>query len=429
MEAATTQAEALRGSARPATPTDFRYWHACQEPNIRRLRAVAEHVLGFDLCPPDEAMDAFIADMWTGDPVAERFVDEVFFGELGPRKGRQLLDRALAEGLDALEDAPESMRALFTQFEAVPAWVDRDLVEEGARIWRRWGTDLFGVAGASTLEMYTESAVATPLSLAGGYAGDNALRRYLETTRFWMDVSEPGALFRRGSDGRGTAMRVRVMHVSVRRRVAGHPEWELDRWGLPISQAYMMLTLLGGSVAPALMMWGLGHITTGREMRALLHYQRYLGHLVGCFPSYYPDDSVAGAVQLVFAVAISRTHTSGRHGAELIESFPKAFLPKPGLRGRAKLRARYDSMFIDGLCGVLLSPATRRRYDLPPLFPGAALVAARAPLIAAAELAGHAWPAFARRWEDRAVRRRESWYAEQMDGREAAFEAQSQLRR
>jgi hypothetical protein len=415
-------------AAVPRTPTDFRYWQACQEPKIRRIRAVAERMLGFDLCPPDDAMQHFIADMWTGDPIAERFVDDVFFGETGPRKGRNMLDQALANGVDSLTDPPESMRALLDQFETVPSWVDRDLVEQGARIWRRWGTDLFGVAGAGTLEMYTESAVATPLSLAGGYAGDNALRRFLETTRFWMDVSEPGALFTRGSAGRGTAMRVRVMHVSVRRRVAEHAEWDAERWGLPISQAYMMLTLLGGSVAPALIMWTLGHVTTGREMRALLHYQRYLGHLVGVFPSYYPD-SIAGAVQLVYAVAIARTYTAGRHGAELIESFPKAFAPKPGLSGRRKLRARYDSLLIDGLVNVLMAPGTRKRYDLPGALPGMLLVAARAPAIAAGELAGHISPAVARRLEQRSVRRREAWYAEQMDGREAAFEAQSQLRR
>ena len=91
------------------------------------------------------------------------------------------------------------MRALFAEFETVPEWVDADLVEQGAAIWRRWGTDLFAVAGAETLEMYTESAVALPLSLAGGYAGEAALRRFLETTRFWIDVSEPGALLRIGS--------------------------------------------------------------------------------------------------------------------------------------------------------------------------------------------------------------------------------------
>ncbi len=409
-------------------PTDFRYWQAAQEPGIRRLRAVAQRVLGFDLCPPDDAMPRFIADMWAGDPVAERFVDEVFFGEMGARKGRQLLDRALEAGVDSVPDVPASMQALFEQFEEVPDWVDRDLVEEGARIWRRWGTDLFGVAGAGTLEMYTESAVATPLSLAGGYAGDNALRRFLETTRFWMDVSEPGALFATGGAGRATAMRVRVMHVSVRRRVAEHDEWEMERWGLPISQAYMMLTLLGGSVAPALVMWGLGHITSGREMRALLHYQRYLGHLVGVFPSFYPDD-IRGAVQAVFAVAIGRTYTSGRHGAELIESFPRAFVPQPGLKGRRRLRARYDSLVIDGLVGYLMAPATRKRYAMPSPFPGVLLLAARAPLIAARELSGKASPKLGAWFEQRSVERREAWYAEHMAGREATFEAQSQLRR
>jgi hypothetical protein len=423
-----TEHSGVEAQITPLVPSDFRYWQASQEPKIKLARALAERVLGFDLCPPDEAMWRFIADMWLGDPIAERFVDEVLFGEIGPRRGRNMLDQALTEGIDALPSAPESMRALFEQFETVPGWVDVDLVEEGARVWRRWGTDLFAVAGAGTLEMYTESAVATPLSLAGGYAGDNALRRFLETTRFWMDVSEPGALFTRGSAGRLTAMRVRVMHVSVRRRVGEHAEWDASRWGLPISQAYMMLTLLGGSVAPALVMWMLGHITSAREMRALLHYQRFLGHLVGVFPSYYPD-TIAGAVQMVYAVAIARTYTSGRHGAELIESFPQAFTPEPGLTGRAKLRASYDAVLIDGLVNLLMAPGTRKRHQLPRPLPGLALLAARAPLISAAELAGHASPAIARWREHRSVRRREAWYADHMAGREAKFEAQSQLRR
>ena len=420
--------EVPTAGAYPVCPTDFRYWQAAQEPGIRRVRAVVERLLGFDLCPPDDAMRAFIGDMWTGDPVAERFVDEVFFGELGPRQGRNLLDQALEHGIDAVADAPESMRALFEQFETVPDWVNRELVEEGAQIWRRWGTDLFNVAGAETLEMYTESAVATPLSLAGGYAGEAALRRFLETIRFWIDVSEPGALFAIGSDGGGTAMRVRVMHVSVRRRVAGHEEWHGDRWGLPISQAYMMLTLLGGSVAPAMLMFMLGHITTAREMRALLHYQRYLGYLVGVFPSYYPDD-VKSAVQVLFATSIGRTYTSGRHGAELIESFPKAFEPKPGLRGRQWLTARYDATLINGLVAMMMAPATRKRYELPPALPGVVLVLGRAPLITARNLASRAVPSLGDWFERRSVAHREAWYRLQMGGREAAFEAASHLRR
>ena len=149
---------------------------------------------------------------------------------------------------------------------------------------------------------------------------------------------------------------------------------------------------------------------------------------MGVFPSYYPDD-IRGAVQLVFAVAIARTYTSGRHGAELIESFPKAFRPKPGLTGRAWLAAHYDSLVIDGMVSYLMAPGTRKRYDMPPPLPGLMLLVARTPLIAARELAGKASPALSGFFERRSVRRREAWYAQQMEGREAAFEAQSQLRR
>ena len=146
---------------------------------------------GNDLFPTDDQAQTLCEDLFAGDPVAERFVGEVFFGEIGHKRGREMLQQALDHGIDSVPDAPESMRELFAEFETVPDWVDRDLVELGASVWRRWGTMLFSVAGVITLEIYTEGAVAMPLSLAGGYAGDNALRRFLETSRFWIDTSSP----------------------------------------------------------------------------------------------------------------------------------------------------------------------------------------------------------------------------------------------
>ena len=412
----------------PPCPSDFRYWAGAMEPRTRAVRAACRAVLRFDPAPSDEHAEALIADLWEGDPVAERFVDEVYEGELGARKGRKLLDRALAEGIDAVPDAPDAMRELFAEFETVPDWVDRDLVEQGSALWRRWGTTLFNVAGAGTLEMYTEAAVALPLSLAGGYAGDNALRRFLETSRFWIDVSQPGGLFEIGSAGRATAMRVRVMHVSVRRRVAEHEEWDAERWGLPISQTYMMLTQMGGSVAPALAMWGLGYMTTPSEMRALLHFQRYMGYLLGVRARWYPAD-IREAIQAVFAPAVARTHTAGPPGGELIESFPQAFAPKTKGFGRRRAQELYAYHQMVGFVALLMAPGTRRRYDMPPPLPGAALLAARVPFTALAELARHFVPGAAGVIERRAVRQREAWHTMQMDGREAAFDASSALRR
>lgn len=412
----------------PETPTDFAYWETLRKPSVRRFRARVQRHLRFDPFLPDDVARDYIQDMWAGDPVAERFVDDTVFGELGARATRKLVDRALDEGLDAVPDAPDSMRALFAEFEHVPDWVDPALVEEGAAIWRRWGTDLFAVAGLSTLEIYTESAVALPLSLTGGYAGDNALRRFLETGKFWVDVSEPGALLTPQSAARKTAMRVRIMHVSVRRRVSEHPEWDAAKWGTPISQLYMLLTLMGGSVAPALFLWGAGYQTTPSEMRALLHYQRYMGHLLGVHPRRYPE-SVSEAFKLVAMTALARTYTSGQHGKELIESFPNALSAREAKGLQEKLRHGYERHLYAGYLALFMQPATRKLYELPPVFPSALLMAARAPVIGAGELARRVIPGAGDLLERRADARRKRWLADQLQGREAEFQAASALRR
>lgn len=423
-----TLAAAPTAQELPETPTDFAYWETVRSPGFQRARARIKRLLRFDPILPDDIAQEYIDEMWRGDPVAEQFVAETVFGDLGPQATRQLVDRALDDGIDAVPEAPESMRALFAEFEEVPDWVDPELVEEGARIWRRWGTDLFAVAGLSTLEIYTESAVALPLSLTGGYAGDNALRRFLETGKFWVDVSEPHALLTPHSQARKTAMRVRIMHVSVRARVSDHPEWDAARWGTPISQLYMLLTLMGGSVAPALFLWGAGYQTTPKEMAALLHYQRYMGHLLGVRTKRYPE-TVSEAFKLVGMTALARTYSSGDHGKELIESFPKALSAREASGVRERLRHGYERHLYAGYLALFMQPQTRAKYDMPPVFPSILLMAARAPVIGAGELARRFVPGASDALERRADARRKRWLAGQLQGREAEFHAASALRR
>ena len=241
------------------------------------------------LYPSDAVAQAFVDGLDEGDPVAERFVAETYHGELGARKARELVERAQRTGIDNVPDAPESMRALFAEFEQIPDWVEPDLVEEGAAVWRRWAYALGALGNAGTNDTYTEGWLAVPLSLSGGYAGQRALHRYLETSRWWIEVCRPGAILTPGSLGRNVSLHVRIMHVSVRARVRAHPEWDTERWGLPISQSAMLLTLLGGSVAPAFGLFLLGHVTSPREIRAVLHCNRYCGHLVGVrCDGYFP---------------------------------------------------------------------------------------------------------------------------------------------
>ncbi|MEU5840938.1 oxygenase MpaB family protein [Rhodococcus sp. NPDC047139] len=409
-------------------PSAFPYWQALEKPGVRRTRRLVRRLTGFDFLPTDEQARALCNDLFSGDPTAERFVDEVYHGELGPQKTRELLERASSEGIDSLDDVPDAMKALFEEFETVPDWVQPELVEQGAAIWRRWGTMLFSFAGAETLEIYTEAAVATPLSLAGGYAGDNALRRFLETCRFWIDVSEPGALLTPGSKGRATALKVRVMHVSVRSRVAKHPEWDVAKWGLPISQTYMLLTLIAGSLTPGLALWTLGYHTTPREIRALIHFQKYMGYLLGVRMQWYPE-TIADNIRTLMTTVISRSYDSGVHGKELIESYPQAFAPRDGHRGLRRLREQYNFRINSVYSAMFMGPGTRRKYSMPKVLPWMIIPVVRFPLITAMELVRRFVPGAASVQEKVMCAHRENWYRAQMEGREAQFDASGALRR
>ena len=415
------------GPLNAPTPTAFGYWQAKESPEWKRREKLVKKIFRHDLFPTDEQAKALCEDQWAGDPVAERFVDDVFFGEYGHQRGRQLLDQACDHGIESVPDAPESMKALFAELETVPDWVDRDLVEKGAAVWRRWGTMLYNVAGVITLEIYTEGAVAMPLSLAGGYAGDNALRRFLETCKFWIDVSQPGALFEIGSQARKTAMQVRVMHVAVRKRVGEHPEWNHEAWGLPISQMYEQMTQIGGAVAPAMSLWLVGVQTTPSEMRALIHFNRYMGHLLGVMPSW-PTNTVREQLQAIAMTTAARSYDSGQAGKELIESFPAAFAPRPGQKGLKRLRAHYNYRVISAYCALWMAPGTRKMYDMPRAFPWILIPLARAPFLHVIEILRRI-PGIKQLHASVMEKHRKSWWEAQMEGRHAEFDASSALRR
>jgi hypothetical protein len=420
--------EDMTAAARPAgAPTAFRY--PPPPGNRTRLRDLVQRVTGVDLYPRDEVARAFIAGLNAGDPVAERFAAETYHGDLGARKARDLVEQAQRVGIDNVEDAPASMRALFEEFEQLPAWLDADLVAEGAAVWRRWAYALGALGNAGTNDTYTEGWLAVPLSLSGGYAGQRALHRYLETSRWWIEVCRPDAILTPGSLARNISLHVRIMHVSVRDRVRKHAEWDAERWGLPISQSAMLLTLLGGSVAPALGLYLLGHLTSPREMRAVLHFNRYCGHLVGVRCDDYFPETPADAWRILFMADAARSYDSGENGVELVESFVPGFEPAPAHRGWARWRAQYHYRVQAGYLGLYMLPWNRRRYRLPAALPGIALLLARAPVIAALEVARRVSPRIDRRWQQFNLERWERWLRWQSAGKDAGFEAAVPLRR
>jgi hypothetical protein len=215
-----------------------------------------------------------------------------------------------------------------------PSWLDWSLIDRGAKVFRSFGPAAAASAGSGTLLAYTESSIAKPLSLTGTYTGGSALRRFMETQRPTFDVSEQDGL-RRGGAGRATSVRVRIMHVYLRRKIGGHEEWDEAAWVVPINQSDALITLMSGSVINALGMRLIGHPVSNSDIAALMHLWRYVGHIMGVHPRWYPATPREG-IQLGAVYFLKRAYSAGSDGTELINSYLPAFRPKAGEAGRGE---------------------------------------------------------------------------------------------
>ncbi|HEY1974355.1 MAG TPA: hypothetical protein VGH89_40850, partial [Pseudonocardia sp.] len=210
-------------------PSSFRYFENRDGEVGHRLAGLLGRFVAGPLALPDEVATELGRDRDRADPLSDAYVRAAF--ERGLAKNvRRLVDQALDEGIESVPDAPPELVALFAQLDTEPEWLDWRRVERGAAVLRRYGVDAFYYFGLISLEGYRVEMIHKPLVLTGSYTGGTAFGRYLETCRFWLDTSEPGAL-RPGGTGRRVAVTVRVMHSLIRRAVVKHPEWDAERLG------------------------------------------------------------------------------------------------------------------------------------------------------------------------------------------------------
>lgn len=399
-------------------PREFRYRENIEQLKWKASRRVIERLFGVDPVLPDDVVDELGEMYFDSDPLAEAFVQEVYFGG-GRGEGRAMLDKALSEGVASVEDAPSTLRALFADLEEDPEWVDFDEVERGAKVFRRYGSDVFPFAGAITLTSYAENSVAKPLVLTGAYAGNTAKKRFLETVSFWIDVSEPGGM-RPGAPGRATAMKVRIMHVFVREHLKNHDEWDEGAWGTPISQGDALLTLMGGSVAPGLAMRAMGYRPSKADIEAMMHFWRYVGHVMGVRPRWFPS-SIKEALQLLFVTLVKGSHLAGQDGVDLCQSFAQAFAPS----GEGSLEERLFDWGQDGLhrgaTRFFTAPWTQREMKMPSAGLWALHPLAQLPFIFTAETLRRRFPALESVADDVARGRRRRWFEHHSRDTKAAF--------
>jgi hypothetical protein len=154
------------------------------------------------------------------------------------------------------------------------------------------------------------------------------------------------------------------MHVLVRKRLLRHPDWDLDAWGVPISQADALLTLMGGSFIPGHGLKLLGYRTSREELEATMHFWRYVGHLMGVQPRWYPADA-GQALGLMYTSAVKGVAASGDDGKLLAQSYLESYAPSPSDSLREGLVKRFEHGLQRGYVSWFVPPATHSRFALP----------------------------------------------------------------
>jgi hypothetical protein len=128
----------------------------------------------------------------------------------------------------------------------------------------------------------------------------------------------------------------------------------------------------------------MGYRTSRREIETLMHYWRYIGHLLGVQPRWYPETLVEG-LQLSTVFLLKCAKTAGADGVDLVESYPRAFTPKAGKPWRRRVRDEINYRAQVGYTRYFLPGRFYRKYDLPNPWPWALHPLLQAPVILVAD--------------------------------------------
>jgi hypothetical protein len=215
-----------------------------------------------------------------GDVVADPYA--ALSEKYGVRGLTSMLTLACREGVDAVPDAPEELRAFIAAMEATPDWVDWDLIEEGARQARIPAAFVapFVIRGVF-LGTFINTYAALPMALTGALSGARAAHRVNETSSFFAVTTMPGAL-RRNGQGFAAAAMVRLMHSMVRYNAMKRSTlWDAEVYGMPVPQVDQMPAGLINVYMLATEVKKRGHKRFNDAERAVVEFSRYRCFLLG----------------------------------------------------------------------------------------------------------------------------------------------------
>lgn len=297
-----------------------------------------------------------------GDSVADPYA--ALLPQIGGRKLIAMLQQACARGLEHVPDAPPELIAFISEMERMPAWLDRSLIEEGARLQRNEYAHAtpYAIRGAF-LATFMNKYAALPMAITGALTSTTAARRVKETATFFITSVLPGALERHG-EGFAAAAMVRMMHSMVRFNVlTRRSDWDVSTYGIPIPQVDQMPAGLINVFLLAHRVLRQGRNSFTRQERSIVELSRYRCFLLGLpeellsdtpreindlmltraatLRAGFEDETCGALVRATMAAQLSQdTSLLGRLDARLERGFAKLFFMRNFADGDRRAAAR-----------------------------------------------------------------------------------------
>ena len=290
------------------------------------------------------AVDQYVENLNVGDPLADDLVR--YFDEMPPNEGPRMLALAIRQGIDAVDEPPEPLVAIFKELDHVPFWVDWDLMAVASR----------KIVPSGLLTTLSFAAYALPHSyLATGNRPlsftstllDDSPRRYAQTLHFVVESFLPGGL-QRHADGFRMAVWVRMLHARARREILQSGEWDEDPAQIPLNQAHSAVGTILFSFYVVEGMRRLGVRFSRREVEGVLMTWRYIGYLLGVNPElvYTSEEQAHRILDIAFSLEFDPDEVSKQLCQALIDAGPEVM--------QIKRNARQSKIFLS-----MANPMTR----------------------------------------------------------------------
>ncbi len=230
---------------------------------------------------PDEAeKKAFREAAQRSDVIADNLVKA--FRQSGAEGHRQFA-QAVEQGIASVSIPSPELLAFFAAMDNTPDWVDPAKIRHAQEVMTRisLSTLLPMLVAFGLPASYIVSKVNQTL-IRSGDLEQKAASRLIETATWLMHCATPGGLERQAQGFKSTA-HVRLVHGYMRAGLNRLPEWDYEQWDQPINQAQQALTMLP-FIFGTLITAPLGNPMTPRDVNAILHFYRYVSHLMGIEP-------------------------------------------------------------------------------------------------------------------------------------------------